>query len=124
MYDEHITDDEYERAKLVWNIFKLKDMGEHHDLCLKTDVLIVTDVFESFRSSCMKYYGLDPAYYMTLPISAWEAMLKKTKITLDLLHDQDMREMIEKGERGGVCQVSSKYAKSNNKYIKIIQSIY
>ena len=74
LYDEYISEDEYERAKLVWNIIKLKDMGEYHDLQLKTDVLILTDVFEDFRSLCMKYYDSDPAYYMTLPSVAWDAM--------------------------------------------------
>jgi hypothetical protein len=118
LYDEHISNDEYERAKHVWNRFKIKDMGEYHDLYLRSDVLLLTDIFENFRNLCMKYYGLDPAYYMTLPNFAWDAMLKKTNITLDLVHDQDMYEMIEKGKRGGVCQVSSKYAKANNKYMK------
>ena len=65
----------------------------------------------------MKYYGLDPAYYLTLSNFAWDAMLKKIKITLDLIHDQDMYEMIEKGKRGCVCRVSSKCAKANNKHM-------
>ena len=118
MYDGHISDDDYDRAKLVWNRFKLKYMDEYHDLYSKTDVLRLTDVFENFRNLCMKYYGLDPAYYMTLPNYDWDAMLKKTNIPLDLVHDQYMYEMIEKGERGGVCQVSSKYAKATNTYMK------
>ena len=66
----------------------------------------------------MKYYGLDPACYLTLSNFAWDAMLKKTNITLGLVHGQGMYEMVEKGKRGGVCQVSSKYAKANNKYIE------
>ena len=93
-------------------------MGEYHDLYLKTDVLLLTDAFGNFRNSCMKYYGLGPAYYLTLSNFAWDAMLKKTNIVLNLLHDQDMYEMIEKGKRGGVCQVSSKYVKANNKYME------
>ena len=44
----------------------------------------------------MKYYGLDPVYYLTLPNFVWDAMLKKTNIVLDSVHDQDMYEMIEK----------------------------
>ena len=66
----------------------------------------------------MKCYGLDPAYYITLPNYAWDAMLKKTNTVLGLVHDQDMYGMNEKGKRGGACQVSSKYAKANNKYMK------
>ena len=54
---------------------------------------------------------------MTLPSVAWDAMLKKTNSSLDLVHDHYMYEMIEKGKRGGVCQVSSKYAKANTKYM-------
>ena len=68
-------------------------MGEYRDSYLKTDVLLLTDVFENFRNSCMKSYGLDPAYYMTLPSFAWDAMLKKINITLGLVHDRDMYEM-------------------------------
>ena len=90
-------------------------MGEYHDSFLKTNVLLLTDIFENFRNLCMTYYGLDPAYYMTLPDFAWDAMLEKINIVLDLVHDQDMYEMIEKCKRGGVCQVSSKYAEANNK---------
>ena len=118
LYDEDISDDDYERTNLVWNGFKLKYMGEYHDLYLKTDVLLLTDVFENFRILCMKYDGLDPAYYMTLPNFVWDAMLKKTNIVLDLVHDQDMYGMIEKGKGGGACQVSPKFAKANNKYMK------
>ena len=93
-------------------------MGGYHDVYLKTNVLLLNDVFESFRDLCMKYDGLDIAYYMTLPNFVWDAMLKKTNIVFDLVHDQDMHEMIEKGKRGGVCQVLSKYAKENNKHMQ------
>ena len=77
LYDGHISDDGYERTNFVWNRFKLKGMGEYHDLHLKTDALPLTDVFEHFRNLCMKCYGLDLAYHMTLPNFAWDAMLEK-----------------------------------------------
>ena len=93
-------------------------MDEHHDLYSKTEVLLLTYIFENFRNLCMTYYGLDPACYMTLQNFAWDAMLKKINITLDLVHDQDMYEIIEKGKGGGVCQVSSNFAKANNQYMK------
>ena len=84
----------------------------------QTYVLLLIDVFGNFRNLCMKYYGLDPAYYLTFLRFAWDAMLKNINITLDLVHDQDMYGVVEKGKRGGLCQVSSKYAKATNKYMK------
>jgi hypothetical protein len=39
-------------------------MGEYHDLYLKSDVLILADVFENFRKECLKHYKLDPANYL------------------------------------------------------------
>jgi hypothetical protein len=65
----------------------------------------------------MTYYGLDPAHYYTLPNFAWDAMLKMTKVSLDLVHDKEMYEMLEKGKRGGMCQVSHKHVLANNKYM-------
>ena len=52
---------------LYGNIFNIKNLGEYHDLYLMTDVYLLTDVFENFRDMCLNYYGLDPAYYITLP---------------------------------------------------------
>ena len=114
---EHISDEDYERAKIIWKHFNLKNMGEYHDLYLTTDVLLLTDIFENFRKLCMNYYGLDPAYYYTLPNFAWDAMLLQTGITIDMAYDLDMYEMIEKGLRGGITQVAKKKVEANNKYM-------
>ena len=65
--DQHITDDEYDHAKKVWKTFKIKTMGEYHDLYLGSDVLLLADVFESFRKTCLQYYKLDPCHYFTSP---------------------------------------------------------
>jgi hypothetical protein len=67
---------------------------------------------------CLEYYELDPAYYYTVPNYAFDAMLLKTGIVLEQLYDLEMYEMIESGLRGGMCQVSKKYVKANNKYME------
>ncbi len=64
---------------------------------------------------CLDYYKLDPAHFYTLPNFAWEAMLLKTDIELELIHDLEMYEMVEKGLRGRECQVAHKHVKANNK---------
>ena len=116
--DQDIIDDEYNHAKKVWKMFKLKNMGEYHDLYLGSDVLLLTDVFENFRKTCMQYYKLDPCHYFTSPGLSWDAMLKMTNIKLELMTDIDMFQFIKKGMRGGVSYIANRYRKAKNKYMK------
>ena len=116
--DEDITEDDYQHAINVWNTFKCKSLRDYHDLYLKSDVLLLSDVFENFRKTCLKHYKLDPAHYYTSPGLAWDACLKETGQELQLLHDYDMLMMFERGIRGGISRISKRYAEANNKYMK------
>ena len=115
---QHITDDEYDHANKVWNTFMIKTMGGYHDLYLVSDVLLLTDVFENFRKTCMQHYKLDPCHYFTSPGLSWDAMLKMTNIKLELMTDIDMFHFIEKGMHGGVSYNANRYGNANNKYMK------
>ncbi|XP_057296278.1 uncharacterized protein LOC130625239 [Hydractinia symbiolongicarpus] len=114
-----ISDADYAHAQKVWKDMKIKNMGVYHDIYLKTDVLLLADVFETFRETCLKHYQLDPANFYPAPGLAWQACLKKTKIKLDLLHDMDMFLFMEKGIRGGLTQAVHRHAKANNKYMGV-----
>ena len=116
--DQHITNDEYNHAKKVWKVCNIKIMGEYHDLYLKSDMLLLVDVFESFRKTCLQHYKLDPCQCFTSPGLNWDAMLKMTNIILELMTDVDMFQFIEKGMRGGVSYIANRYGKANNKCIK------
>ena len=116
--DEHIMDDEYDHAKEAWDTFYIKTMGDYHDLYLVSDVLLLTDVLENFRKTCMHYYKLDPCHYFTSPGLSWDAMLKMTNVKLELMTDIDMFQFIEKGMCGGVSYIANQYGNVNNKYMK------
>lgn len=115
--NEHISDKDYEHACLVWKEFNIANLGEYTDLYLKTDVLLLADIFEKFRETCKKNYSLDPAYYLTAPSLTFDAMLLTTCVELELISDFNMLSMIQNGIRGGVCLCPHRHAKANNKYI-------
>ena len=74
--NEHITNEDYQHAQTVWETFKLKTMGEYHDLYLKSDILLLADVFENFRITCLEYYKLDPCHHFTSPGLSWGCYAK------------------------------------------------
>ena len=78
-----ISEKEYERPCDAWKLFGFKTLGEYHDLYLKTDVLLLCDVFETFISVCLKDYVLDPCHYFSSPGLSWDAMLKFTGVRLE-----------------------------------------
>ena len=116
--DSGISEEDYQHAQKVWETFKMKTMRDYHDLYLESDVLLPSDVFENFRDVCMENYHLDPAFYYTAPGLAWDACLKINKVKLELLTDYEMLMMVEKGIRGGVSMISTRYGKANNPYMK------
>ena len=96
-----------------------KNLGDYHDIYLKTDVLLLTDIFETFRKLCYKYYELDPCNYISAPGLSWDAMIKITKQPLGMIHSDEVRLFLDRCKRGGIVQAGAKrYCKANNKYIK------
>jgi len=86
-------------------------------LYLKIDVLLLCDIYDNFSKKCTKIYNLDPCQYYTTPGLFWDAMLKTTKIELELLTDINMYNFIMKGIRGGLVQCSKRQSIANNKYL-------
>lgn len=115
--NEPIKDCEYNFANEIWQKFNIRTIGEYADLYLRVDVCLLAIVFENFRETCLKLYNLDPANYYTAPSLSFDAMLKFTKVKLELPTDVDMLLFVERGIRGGISQCSKRYCAANNKYM-------
>ena len=76
---------------------------------LKSDILPLADVFESFKKMCLKIYELDPAKFLSAPGLAWKAAFKNAEV-----------KVVEKVVRGEICNTISRYAKTNNTYITLL----
>ena len=115
---EDISKTDYVHANNVFKKFSMNNLGDYHDLYVRSDTLLLTDIFENFRQSCLENYELDPAHFVSLPGLAWQTCLKKTNVELEFLKDYDMLLMIEEGIRGGICHAVNRYAHANNHYMK------
>ena len=115
-----ISDEDFSHARKVWEKFGMTDLGEYHDLYLKTDVFLLTDVVENFRTVLLKNYLLDPAWFLTAPAFFWEAMLKMTGVELELICEGniEMFRFFERQIRGGVSSVFHRFSQANNKFMK------
>lgn len=115
--ESNVSDEDYIHAQNVWQKFGLQTLGEYSDLYLKTDVLLLADVFENFRSTCHATYALDPAHYFGAPGLSFDAMLKYTNVSIELFTAVDMLMFAERGIRGGVSQINKRYVRANNMYM-------
>ena len=68
----NISKEDYVHSQKIWSTFKIQDIGEYHNLQVKTDVLLLADVLENFRKMCHDIYRLDPAKYVSAPNLAWQ----------------------------------------------------
>ena len=116
---ENITEKNYQHAQNVYKRMDCKSFKDYHMTYSKTDILLLVDVFENFRTTCYNYYGLEPANYISAPSLAWDAMLMMTKIQLEQIHDLKVLGIIERHKKGGLTFVGSKrHVKANNHYLE------
>ena len=114
----NISEDDYhQHTQRVWKEFRIRNLGEYHDLYLHTDVILLVNVFEAFRDTCLEHYKLDPVHFYTSPGLAWKACLRKTRVRSELLTDPDMLLMFEHRIKGGITQAVHRYAMANNEYM-------
>ena len=115
---EGISDEDFSHAQNVWGKFCTTNLGDYHDLYLKTDVLLLADVIENFRQVLLENYHLDPAWFLTAPSFFWAAMLKMTQVELELICEGNMEmfRFFERQIRGGVASVFRRFSQANNKF--------
>ena len=112
--NKEVSEEDYQHALNIFKKMNMSSLREYHDFYLLCDVLLLADVFETFRNTCMENYALDPAHFYTAPGLSWQAALKMSNITMDLLTDIDQHLFFEDGIRGGISIVTHRYAKANH----------
>lgn len=112
-----ISTEDYNHALLVYRKFKCKTFFDYLKLYQILDVVLLAEVFSSYRQMCMKYYSLDPVYFITASDLSWSACLLLTKVELRLFTDVTMYVWLEAHIRGGLCLLNKRHSIANNPYI-------
>ncbi|XP_064631626.1 uncharacterized protein LOC135489925 [Lineus longissimus] len=105
-----ISSEDYEHATKVWRTMNCKTLGDYLVVYLQTDVLLLADCFEKFRAMSMKHFQLDPVKYISAPHMTFDAMLKMTRVHIDLIEDLEQYLFVKKGIRGGVASIFQRRA--------------
>ena len=103
----NVSKDDYEHALRVWKEFGIHNLGDYHNLYLQTDVILLANVFEAFRDTCLEHYKLDPAHFYTSPGLAWKACLRKTRV----IKPNDISRLAKVKDKGYLLEVDIKYPK-------------
>ena len=88
-------------------------MADYHGIYLQLDVLLLADLYEKFRTTCLEYYSFDPVHYYTTPGLAWDAVLKMSRVDLQLITDVEMYHFVENSIRGWISMISTRPDQAN-----------
>ena len=113
-----------ERTKEIIKKFNIKNGQKLTEIYLKSDVLLLTCVFEKIIKVSYNEFDINPLYCVSLPGYTWQCGLKYTGINLQTLQDKDMILLLENNIRGGISYVvGDRYIKSDvNKKILYIDA--
>ena len=107
--EKSISREEHKFATRMWDKFKINNLTEYAELYCEIDTLLLAEIFQKFRKTMLKFGGLDPAHYISLPVFGWDIMLKTTRCVIGLPKDVDQIHFIEKGIRGGLSFINTRY---------------
>ena len=116
--NKNISNEDYKHAISVLKTFKCKNLLDYSILYSKTDICHLSDIFQKFSDFAYKTYDLDPRHSYTLPGYSCQAMLKMTKIELELISDSDMYLLLMDTIRGIITVCNKKFVKADNIYTR------
>ena len=115
---EELSDEAYNDCQEIWRLGNCQDMKRFVELYILMDVGLLSDVMMSFRDTMFQYTGLDPFQFVSLPGLAWESMLKKSGVKLELLTDMHLYSLFNKNIRGGLAAAMRTKTKANNRFCR------
>ena len=125
--NDYPEDNEIERTNKIIQTYNITNGEQLTQLYLKTDVILLADVFEKFITTSYKTFEINPLYNVSLPGYTFQAGLKYTNIKLQTLQDKDMILLLENNIRGGISllwEIDMFVPQMKKRYYILMQIIY
>jgi hypothetical protein len=117
--EKTISEHDHEFASKVWKKFECQNLLDYTEIYCKIDTILLAEIFQKFRKDMIKFSGLDPAKYISLPSFSFDSMMKITKCKIGLPKDINIVQFVENGIRGGMSFINTRHLKVENEDEKI-----
>jgi hypothetical protein len=108
---EKCSEEDYAHAQNVWNAFGCTSMLDYTVLYVKSDVYLLAEVVMDFRNTIFDCFELDMCQYLSLPHLAKDILLKETGAEIELIHNEELNDLLQRNIRGGLSFVNVRHAK-------------
>ena len=111
---ETVSEEKYNQIKEIYDKLVLKNIKEYLDTYLKSDIVLLCDIFENFRKGIWNKFGLDCSKYISSPSLSKDCMLEFSGIKIEHIKDIEMYDFINNSVIGGLCVCSNRYLNNDN----------
>ena len=108
----------------IWKSFQCSNLGEFLEIYLEYDVLMLADIIENFRNECLTNFHLDPINFVSTPSFSYHAMLLFSGVVFEPIPTLEMYYFVLRAKRGGLSQVTTRYAKQINSKSKALREYF
>ena len=122
--NSNVSDEDYAHSKRVFKAFRCQNMVDYTELYCTTDVGCLAEVMTQFRKTVLLNFNLDPCHYISTPQMAYDAMLRMTKVQIQLMHDVDMIMLVEQNVRGGVSYINTRHCEKKTTLDKKTEMLF
>ena len=106
-----ITEKEYKEVKNFYKQMKFKNLKEYLECYLKSDITLLTDIFNNFRKMIFNEFELDPVKYISSPSLSKDCALKYSKCKIEHIKDVTIFQFVRNSIMGGVSNSINPFVK-------------
>ena len=110
-----ISDKKYKKVQEFYKNMEFKNLDEYLTAYLKSDICLLSDVFNNFRKTIFDEFQLDVCKYISAPSLSKDIALKQSKVKIENIKDVTIFQFVKASVMGGLSDsIKSNVQLDNN----------